>query len=496
MERPIRDEIIGLCASAPEQVADLVVALYQQVDMLQQQVQTLQARVRELERRLGQNSSNSGKPPSTDGYRKPAPKSLRSNSGRPSGGQPGHPGHRLEFRETPDHVVVHRPGVCRGCGNCLPADSSGETVDRRQVFELVARVEVTEHQVHEVRCACCGEVTRSAFPPTVSAPTQYGTGMKAFAVYANEYQLLPTERIGELIYELTGHRLSEGTLYNLSANLSAALEPFEARTRELLAAAPVAHFDETGVRVQGKLEWMHSASTATLTAYTIHPNRGEKAMEAGGILPAFSGVAIHDSWGPYWTFLCKHGLCNVHHLRELQAVLDLDGQPWAKAMGDFLRSAEQAVRSAVAAGQDRLPPEQLTAWEARYDELIAQGLAANPLPDPPPMPQRGRLKKSKARNLVERLQLRKDAALHFLHDFRVPFSNNQAERDIRMVKVQQKISGTFRSEHAAADFCRIRGYISTVKKHGLPVLDCLRQALEGRPFLSPRTPPAPLGASP
>jgi transposase len=471
-----REEIIALCAAAPEQVADLVLALYARV-------QALEERVRELERRLGLNSSNSGKPPSSDGYQKPAPKSLRGKSGRPSGGQPGHPGHRLEFREHPDHVVVHRPDVCRGCGNGLPAGSSGESVDRRQVFELVARVEVTEHQVHAVRCACCGEVSRGAFPPTVSAPTQYGTGMKAFAVYANEYQLLPTERISELICELTGHRLSEGTLYNLSADLSTALEPFVMRTRELLAAAPVAHFDESGVRVQGKLQWAHSASTATLTAYAIHPKRGEQAMVEAGILPAFSGVAIHDSWGPYWTFPCGHALCNVHHLRALQAVLDLDGQPWAKTMGDFLLSAEQAVHSALAAGQDRLPAEQLTALEAQYDGLIEQGLAAIPLPDPPPVPRRGQLKKSKARNLVERLQLRKDAALRFLHDFRVPFSNNQAERDIRMVKVQQKISGTFRSEDAAADFCRIRGYISTVKKHGLPVLDCLRRALEGRPFL-------------
>ena len=267
--------------------------------------------------------------------------------------------------------------------------------------------------------------------------------------------------------------------------MSAALEPFVVRTRVLLAAAPVAHFDESGVRVQGKLQGAHLASTATRTAYTIHPNRGEKAMNAAGILPAFSGVAIHDRWGSYGTLLCEHGRCNVHHLRERQAVLDLDGQPWAKATGDLLLSADQAVRSAVAAGEDRLPPAQLTALEARY-ERIAQGLDAHPLPDPPPSPRRGRLKQSKARNLVERLQLRKDAALRFLHDFRVPFRNNQAERDIRMVKV--KISGTFRSADAATDFWRIRGYISTVKKHGLPVLDCLRQALEGRPFLPPLHP--------
>ncbi len=184
---------------------------------------------------------------SSEGYGKPAAKGLRGNSDRPSGGQPGH---HLEFREHPDHVVVHRPGVCRGCGNCLVDDSPGETVDRRQVLPLVARVDVTEHQVHAVRCACCGEVTRGACPPEVSAPTQYGTGMKAFAVYANEYPLLAAERIGQRIYDLTGHRLSEGTFYNLSAEVSTDLKPFEARTREPLAVAPVAHFDKSGLRVQ------------------------------------------------------------------------------------------------------------------------------------------------------------------------------------------------------------------------------------------------------
>jgi transposase len=385
--------------------------------------------------------------------------------------------------------------MCRGCGGRLTAEPPGEAVDRRQVFELHARVEVTEHQVHAVRCPCCGEVTRGDFPTEVPAPTQYGPGMKAFAVYCDNYQLLPTERIRELVYELTGHTLSEGTLYNLNTDVSAALEPFVAQTRDLLVAADVAHFDESGVRVQGKLQWVHSASTATLTAYTIHVNRGQKAMDAAGILPTFAGVAIHDSWGPYWMYPCDHGLCNVHHQRELQAVLELDAQPWAGAMRDLLLTAEKAVLSALAAGQDQLPAEQLSSLTAQYDALIDQGLAANPLPDPPPVPRRGRLKNSKARNLVERLRVRKDAVLRFLHDFRVPFSNNQAERDIRMVKVQQKISGTFRSERAAQEFCRIRGYISTVKKHGLPVLVSLHQALQGRPFL-PQAATAPISASP
>jgi len=490
MGTPTREEIIALCATAPEQVADLVLALFARM-------QAFGDKVQELERRLGLNSSNSGKPPSSDGYRKPAPKSLRTKSGRPPGGQPGHPGQRLEFRADPDHVVVHRPRACRGCGHQLGEEILGQATDRRQVFELLARVEVTEHQVHAVGCPCCGEVTPGQFPADVPAPTQYGLGLKAFVAYCDTYQLLPTDRICELIYDLTGHRLSEGTLYNLNTTLYNALAPFSERTRELLIAEPVVHFDETGVRVQGKLYWGHVASTALLTFYAVHEKRGELAMNDAGILPAFAGVAIHDSWASYWIFACAHGLCNVHHQRELRAVLELDLQIWAGAMRALLYAGEQAVGAALAAGQDHLPAEQLAAITIRYDDLIAQGLAANPLPDPPPEPRRGRLKKTKARNLVERLQARAEAVLRFLHDFRVPFSNNQGERDMRMVKTQQKISGTFRSKTAAEEFFRIRGYISTVKKQGLPVLHCLRQALQGHPFLPAAASPAPApGAAP
>ncbi len=478
-----REEIIALCAAAPEQVADLVLALYARVQAFEEQV-------RELQRQLGLNSSNSGKPPSSDGYRKPAPASLRTNSGRPSGGQPGHPGQRLELRADPDRLVVHRPSACRGCGQQLGQEAPGQATDRRQVFELQARVEVTEHQVHAVRCPCCGEVTPGEFPADVPAPTQYGPGLKAFVAYCDAYQLLPTERICELVYDLTGHRLSEGTLYNLNTTLAGALVPFAERTRQLLSAEAVAHFDESGVRVQGKLHWAHVACTALLTLYTVHEKRGEEAMYAAGVLPAFAGVAIHDCWGSYWNFACAHALCNVHLERELQAVLEFDLQPWAGAMRALLYTADQAVAAAAHAGQDHLPAEQLAAVATCYDDLIAQGLTANPLPDPPTAPRRGRLKKSKARNLVERLQARAEAVLRFLHDFRVPYSNNQSERDLRMIKTQQKISGTFRNKTAAEEFFRIRSYISTVRKQGLPVLDCLRQALQGHPVLPAAASPA------
>lgn len=486
---PSREEIIALCATDPEQVASLVLALYARVDALQEQV-------RELQRRLGLTSRNSGKPPSSDGYEKPAPKSLRKKSDRPSGGQPGHPGHRLELRADPDRVVVHRPSACRGCGHRLGEELAGQASDRRQVFDLVARVEVTEHQVHEVGCPCCGSVTAGAFPPGVAAPTQYGPDIKSFVAYCDNYQLLPTERICELIYDLTGHTLSEGTLYNLNTTLANTLKPFTDRTRDLLTTAPVVHFDESGVRVHGKLNWAHVASTDLLTSYTVHAKRGHLAMDAAGILPNFAGVAIHDSWGPYWNYDCAHGLCNVHHLRELRAVVELDQQPWAGDISEFLRAAEQEVGAAVAAGQDHLPAERLAALTADYDALIAQGLAATPLPDPPAAPRRGRPKKTKARNLVERLQARSASVLRFLHDFRVPFSNNQGERDIRMLKVQQKVSGTFRSETASEEFFRIRAYISTLRKHGLPVLDGIRDALQGLPFLPVAATPPQMPAAP
>ena len=386
---PSREEIIALCAAAPEQVADLVLALYARV-------QALQERVRELERRLGLNSSNSGKPPSGDGYRKPAPKSLRAQNGRPSGGQPGHPGQHLEFRPDPDRVVVHRPSTCHGCGRPLEEEALGHTADRRQVFDLQARMEATEHQVQAVCCSCCGEVTRGQFPADVPAPTQYGLVLKGFVAYCDNYQLLPTERICDLIEDLTGHRLSEGTLYNLNTTLATALVPFAEHTQKLLIAEPVAHVDESGVRIQGKLHWAHVFCTALLTWYTVHERRGEEAMHAAGILPNFTGVAIHDCWAPYWRFLCAHGLCNVHLERELQAVLELDLQPWAGAMRALLFTAGQAVGAAVAAGEDHLPSEQVATVTACYQELIAQGLAANPSPDPSPQLRRGRRKKSKA----------------------------------------------------------------------------------------------------
>ena len=475
MEWATRAEIIAACATEPERVADALLAS-------RREVQELSERVRELERQLHQNSGNSHKPPSSDGYGKPAPKSLRDKSSNASGGQPGHPGHHLQMVEAPDQVVHHRPASCRHCGRTL-ADVASVDSERRQVCDLVAHMEVTEHQAHRVHCPDCGEVNAAAFPDGVTQPTQYGSNIKSFVTYCNVGQFIPSDRLQELIYDLTGHNLSEGTLYNVNNTLYERLAPYEEQVKAQLIAAPVAHFDETGLRVDGKLHWLHSCGTARMTHYTVHRRRGKEGMDAAGVLPSFTGVAVHDGLPAYRKFLCEHGLCNVHHRRELVAVIENVQQPWAKDMSNLLLKLNATKEQAIALGKDHLDAECLDEFAQRYDAIIQQGLRDNPLPTPSVPPRRGRVRKTKTRNLLERLDHYREDVLRFAYDFRVPFSNNQAERDVRMVKVQQKVSGAFRTLNGAKTFCRIRGYISTLRKHGLSVMSYLRDAFEGHPFI-------------
>ena len=287
----------------------------------------------------------------------------------------------------------------------------------------------------------------------------------------------------ELLYDLTGHSLSEGTLYNANERLYQELAAHEQQVYKQLQGEPVVNFDESGLRVEGKLHWLHSAGTALLTHYTVHTRRGQAGMDAAGILPSFTGIAVHDGWAPYRGYLhCRHALCDVHHERDLQGVLENDRQPRASDLRDHLHAIKAAVDAAVAAGQYSLAPLTREQFRLRYDAIIRRSLEANPVPlrTAAATDKRGPVRKSKARNLLERLAQHRDDVLRFMDDFRVPYTT---ERDIRMIKVQQKISGTFRSLHGAQVFCRIRSYISTLKKHDLPVLDHIRAALEGHPFL-------------
>lgn len=447
----------------------------------------LAKRIQVLEDQLAKNSSNSGKPPSSDNpYDKPAPKSQRKRHGRSTGGQPGHEGHTLKAVADPNHEVIHRVTSCQQCQRSLETEPiTGR--DHRQVFDLPEiRMEVTQHTAEIKVCPACGCENKAEFPAGVEQPVQYGSEVKALAVYLNQYQMLPLERVRELFYDLFGQPLAEGTI--LSANQAVAEQVQgvnEAIKVHLTENEDAVHFDETGVGINGKLHWLHSASTALLTHYAVHAKRGQAAMEKIGILPNLKGIAIHDGWASYFAYLkVTHALCNAHHLRELQFLIDRYSQGWESKMMSLLREMKEWVDLSFTQ-QTQLSAEQIEQFVQRYDALIEEGLIANPLTedDPAQPKKRGRVKKSKPRNLLERMKEHKSATLAFLHNYKVPFDNNQAERDIRMVKVKQKVSGCFRSVNGADVFCMVRAYISTARKNGQSILAALRMALAGKPYL-------------
>ena len=463
---------------------------------LRQECQALRDEVRTLKATAATDSHNSSKPPSSDGLAKPKPKSLRPPSTRRTGGQPGHPGQTLRMVTTPDRTVRHPVERCPGCGRSL-ADHAPDRVERRQVVDLPEpTLEVTEHQA-DVKTCPCGCVTRAAFPPEVTAPVPYGLHVKSVAVYLKEYQLLPFDRLTEILRDLFAcDTLSAGTLATLTTACADRLEPVEVIIRAQVAAADVVGFDETGVRATGSLHWLHTASTRWLTWYFAHTRRGCDAMDAADILPAFRGRAVHDFFRSYEQYECDDAFCNAHLLRELIFLWEEQGQAWANTMIDQLPATQTAVETARHAGFAALPDADLDRFYEGYLRIVDAGYARNPVTAPAPGPtRRGRRAQSKARNLLDRFRDHPDGILAFLHDFAIPFTNNQSERDLRMMKLRQKISGTFRSFDALVDFCRIRGYVSTARKNGLTAIAALRRAFSGDPFIPtpPTAEPAPTG---
>jgi len=459
-------------------------ALERQVEDLTTRLDASERRVCYLEEQIAKNSRNSSKPPSSDGLSKPKPKSLRPPSTRPTGGQPGHAGSTLRMVEKPDHQVRHAVEHCKDCGRSLTRQAP-ERIERRQVFDLPEpKLMVTEHQA-EIKTCTCGCVNRATFPPEAVAPVQYGPRLKSAAIYLKEYQLLPFDRLSEILRDLFAcESFSEGTLANFDADCFRRLEPVEAIIRTQAAQAAVAGFDETGMRADGSLHWLHTVSTQYLTWYFAHKRRGSIAMDAAGILPDFQGTAVHDFWEAYSHYDCDHSFCNAHLLRELTFLWEVQKQKWAKGMIDHLLGIKDAVDTARNAGQTTLPTVDLERFRERYECIVEDGYTQNPVADPMPGPKRrGRRKQSKARNLLDRFRDYPDGILAFMHDFSVPFDNNLSERDLRMMKLRQKISGTFRSLDALAEFCRIRGYVSTARKNGLNALEALRRVFMGNPFV-------------
>jgi len=459
----------------------------ERVKTLEGLIDFLQERIKTLEGQQAKDSHNSNLPPSSDRIVRPL-KSLRKKSGKKPGGQKGHRGHHLQQVEQPDHILIHPVERCERCQHDLRAQAA-DVPERRQVMDLPPkRLWVTEHRVEEKQCPVCYHLTRANFPASVKAPAQYGTSIQTLATYLVEGQSVPYARASQLLQELLGVQLSAGSIASFVTTCHQQLAEVESSLKAALVKAKVIHQDETGLRVGTTGWWVHVCSTDRLTHYAAHPNRGRKALNAIGIAPQFRGTSVHDGLKSYQVYAFIQAWCNVHHLRELTFVEEELKQPWACKTKELLLDMKAEVARAKALGQHELDVLVLAGLLRRYDELLTEGYLANP---PPPAPSKseqskrapGRPKQSPARNLLDRLSGGKWAVLRFLLDFAVPFDNNQAERDLRMIKVQQKVSGCFRTEAGVARFCRIRSYLSTLRKQGIELFSALEQTLSGHPVL-------------
>jgi len=466
----------ALMQCSKEKLIGLVVIQGQEIQRLQEQVRQLQVQVNELLGRLSKNSQNSHKPPSSDGYQKPNPKSQRQSSGQKPGGQFGHPGSRLERVDAIEVDVIHCYEVssCAHCGSALDVGEPSD-YESRQEFEIpVLKRQVIEHRAQVKRCAHCGLINRASFPEHITQVTQYGKGLKAMVTYLNQYQFIPYERLQDMLKDLFSISLSKGSLFNINLACYKSLEAASELIKKKIAQSGQAHFDESGVRVSRGLSWLHVASTRLLTHYLVHPKRGGEAIEALGILPHFKGCATQDHWDSYFKYEdCQHSLCNVHHLRELDYIQETYQQAWCKAIKKCLLKIKKAVDKRKAGGFGNLEKETLLSFEKDYRAILEQGFKEVLKLRPPPSFSRSKPKQHPAKNLLDRLSFDQEETLRFMYDFSVPFSNNQAEQDIRMIKVKQKISGCFRSPRGSDIFCRIKGYLSTAKKNSLPILEAL-----------------------
>ena len=443
-------------------------ALIAELLPLKEQLVQATTRIKELEEREAKDSRTSSKPPSSDGLAR-LPRSSRRPSGKRPGGQAGHAGHTLSLVEQPDDVVRHRPKVCCQCQadlSALPASMA----ERRQVLDVPEiRLLAHEHQIEAICCPTCHTTSLGSFPTAVSAPVQYGPHLQALAVYLHQGQLLPTARTCEALAAICGCHLSEATLLQWSELAAERLAPTVERIAELLVASQLQHGDETGIRVYGMLHWLHVNCTRFLTHLAWHGSRGREAMDEIGIWPRFLGRGMHDRLASYDGYDCAHSICGAHLVRECAAVAQQEQQQWAAEMQDFLLDLHDACHQWRLLHLSAVPAIERDDWVARYFEILAAGYAAQPPPPAsPPAKRKGRRKQSKAKNLLDALLGRAEQVLALLDDLRIPFTNNQAERDLRLAKVQQKISGTFRSATGVTAFCRIRSYLSTITSKDIP----------------------------
>jgi transposase len=476
-------DVAGLRA-ANARLRELLAERDAEVAELRALVVDLQAQVAELAARVGQNSKNSSKPPSSDGLARPAPKSLREKTGRRPGRPEGQPGTTMQLADRPDHVIAHEPSCCAVCGAGLE-EARVTGVERRQVTEIPpVRAEVTEHRLIERECGRCGARTRGQAPDGVRAPVQYGPRAVALGVYLWHGQFLSRDRACAAMAEMFGCAPSPGALATMTRKIAGLVGPALDAIVTALIASQVAHFDETGFRVAGKLAWVHSASSGKYVLVTVHSKRGTKGMDAAGVLPSFTGIACHDAWAPYDSYdgVAGHALCCAHLLRELTAVTETgtaDDVIWARQAIDALLELKQAADAARAAGAAAVDAEVLEKQARWFRDAAAAGIVLNAA-------RRSNLER-KRRALAARMTARADDYLRFAHDLQVPFDNNEAEQVIRMSKLRIKVSGCMRSMHGAEAFCAIRSYLATATRHGISWLDALTHAAAGTPWIPDTT---------
>ncbi len=467
--------------SASPTAAEEIKALRSEVEELRAELAKATAIIKELQSRLSLNSRNSSKPPSSDGPAKPRPKSLRPRTGKKTGGQRGHEGSTLEVA-TPDLTVDHIKNEC-DCGVDL-SGVAGTVAEIRQVHDIIMIKIVTDHRRFEKVCHGCGKTIGGVFPEGVNARVQYGRSVESLAGYCMNRQFIPFARTAEFLRDVFNISLSEGTLGKFRARLHQQVKGAVATIKSLIMAARVARFDETGFIDNGRRRWLHSASTETLVYFQVADGKGSDAMREIGILPAFTGNAIHDHNRSYYMFAnCQHGECNVHVIRELIFLHEECGQAWAPVMINLLLEAKGTVDAAKLNGERMLSASMIDVIERAYDRVVGMGFAENPDVEPTGPPRRGKRKRTPEVNLLVRFRKYKSEHLLFIHDFDVPFDNNGAERTFRPEKTRQKISGTTRAENSAEEICAIRGYIATAVRNGVSAYDAIRLAVRGTPFV-------------
>lgn len=478
-----KDEMIEQLLMQVDSLTIALNSLQQSFDAQTALVANLNQTIQELKEQLNKNSKNSSKPPSSDGFKKPAPKSLRKSAGKKVGGQDGHQGTHLAVISDPDEIVKHMPSACEGCPHYKMCKRTACIAERRHIIDAVVTVNVTEHQQLEIPiCMLHGDTRKGSFPTNVKATVQYGENLQALSVALNTVGAVSVKRTHEILSGVFNIPIATGTISSMVRRCADAVSETVNRIKQKVTESGLGHFDETGTRVDKKLWWVHDASNCEFTYLDISPKRGHPGMEQCGVLPSFHGIAMHDCWASCWKYRdCRHVVCCAHLLRELTGIAENHPkQKWAAAFIDLLLEMKKLKDKAVETGKESLSYYHYHKFDKRYNELIKQGREENPLPVVTEK-KRGRKKKGKILALIERLDNYKASVCLFIRNFNVPFDNNQAERDIRMIKVKTKVSGCFRTEEGARDYLKIMSYIGTAHKQGYNAYEAIKNAISGNP---------------